>query len=78
MSFYEILRWLLGFPSSLYEYIKIGDLSILLLLHGELDGCLLGVQVSQELIQGLGVMWPDGEDIIYIPYPEGRSPEGGF
>ena len=48
----EIWRWLLGFPL-LYQYIKEDHLSILLLLHGELDGCLLGVHVSQECIKGL-------------------------
>ena len=45
VSFCELLRWLLGFLSSLPVH------------------------------QG---RWPDGEDIIYIPYPDGGSPEGGF
>ena len=60
-----VYLWLsLSLPLSLYIYI--------LYYTKFTEGAVI------ELIQGLGVMWPDDEDIIYIPYPEGRFPEGGF
>ena len=39
---------------------------VFLHLHCELDGWVLGVQVTQELIQSLSTMWPGGKDIIYV------------
>ena len=51
---------------SFYLYIKKGNLLVFLHLHCELDGWVLGVQVTQELFQGLSTMWPGGKDIIYV------------
>ena len=55
---------------SFYLYIKEGNLLVFLRLHCELDGWVLGVQVTQELTQGLSTMWPGGKDIIYVSDPE--------
>ena len=40
---------------------------IYLRLHCGLVDWVLGVQVAQELIQGLSTMQPGGKDIIYVP-----------
>ena len=53
-------------------------LLVFLRLHCELDGWVLGVQVTQELIQGLSTMWPGGKDVIYASDPEVGFPLRGL
>ena len=45
--------------------VKEGEVAVLLLLHGELDGGVSLVQVSQEFLKEILTVGPNGEGVVH-------------
>ena len=51
--------------------IKEGDGAVLFSLHGELNALVLLVDVLEELVEFLSVVWPYDKGIVNVTEPEG-------